>query len=81
MFVRACMLLRCSRRDELLLTLMVRAIVIRFCSGEKPTSMSFLGFSDRCQYRHVAIGFGRTMPAVYDACQMSFRLTRRVISC
>lgn len=30
-----------------LYSLMVRLMVMRLCSGEKPTSMSFLGFNDR----------------------------------
>ena len=48
---------------------------------EKPTPISFLGLSERCQYCAVATGFGSTVPAVYAACQMFWRLTRRVISC
>jgi hypothetical protein len=42
---------------------------------------TFFGSSDRCQYWHDATGFGSTRPAVYAACQMSRRFTRRVISC
>ena len=45
-----------------------------------PISTSFLTFRLLCQYRAVPIGLGSTTPAVYAACQMPRRLTRRVIS-
>ena len=35
---------------------------------------------DLCQYLQRATGFGSTTPAVYTACQIPFKLTRRVIS-
>ena len=47
---------------------------------EKPTEMSFLGLRERCQYWVVDTGLGSTAPAVYAACQMLVKLTRRVIS-
>ena len=53
----------------------VRCIVIRGVSDEKPISMSFLGFKDRCQYRQLATGLGSTTPAVYAACHTPHRLT------
>ena len=46
-----------------------------------PMEMSFLGLRERCQYWHSATGLGSSTPAVYTACQMSCRFTRRVISC
>ena len=49
-------------------SLTVRVIVIRGARREKPTSISFLGLSERCQYRQRATGFGSTIPAVYAAC-------------
>ena len=49
-------------------SLTVRVIVIRGARREKPTSISFFGLSERCQYRQRATGFGSTIPAVYAAC-------------
>lgn len=53
----------------------------RTARREKPTEMSFLGLRERCQYCAVATGLGSTTPAVYAACQMPCRFTRRVTSC
>lgn len=38
----------------------VRCMVMRGPRCEKPTSISFFGFSERCQYVADAIGFGTT---------------------
>ncbi len=53
----------------------------RAASRVKLTAMSLRGCSARCQYVAVATGLGSTTPAVYAACQMPARFTRRVISC
>ncbi|BAS73954.1 Os01g0708201 [Oryza sativa Japonica Group] len=55
-------------------------MVMRGPRRENPTSISFLGLRDRCQYRQVVMGVGRTTPAVYAACQMFSWWTRRVTS-
>lgn len=58
-----------------------RATVMRGARREKPTATSLRGFSVRCQYCASAAGRGSSTPAVYTACQMPARFTRRVISC
>jgi len=41
-------------------------------------SMSFLGLSDLCQYRHVAKGLGSMAPAVKAACKESTHMHTHV---
>ncbi len=59
---------------------MVRLMVMRGASLENPTSMSFLGFRDLCQYWQVGIGVGRTTHVIYAPCQIFRKCTRCVPS-